>query len=118
MLFVSDEDLVDDGELDRWVKDVPIVVVTRANHGTRVHSDGIWREIDAFPAEEVDQTGAGDVFAAAILVRLEERSDVAEAARFASVAAAFSVEAEGIEAIATRELIDQRLSQHSELVLK
>ena len=118
VLFVSDEDLVDDGQLDRWVKDVPIVVVTRERRGARVHDEGRWREIHALPAEEVDPTGAGDVFAAAFLVRFEETNDVANAARFASAAAAFSVEAEGIEAIATREQIDQRLSQHPELVLR
>lgn len=118
VLFVSDEDIVgEESQLDRWAVEVPVVVVTRANHGTRVHSDGTWREIDAFPAQEVDQTGAGDVFAAAFLVRLKETNDVAAAARFASVAAAFAVEAEGIEAIATREQIDGRLSQHPEVVL-
>lgn len=118
VLFVSDEDLVDDEQVDRWVADVPVVVVTREHRGARVHDEGRWREIDAFPAEEVDPTGAGDVFAAAFLVRLQETNDVANAARFASAAAAFSVEAEGIEAIATREQIDQRLSQHPELVLR
>ncbi len=117
VLFVSDEDLVDDGQLDRWIEDVPIVVVTRERRGSRVHDEGRWREIQALPTEEVDPTGAGDVFAAAFLVRLEERNDVAEAARFASVAAAFAVEAAGIEGIATREQIDERLSQHPELVL-
>lgn len=118
VLFVSDEDIAgEESQLDRWVDEVPVVVVTRANYGTRVHSDGTWREIDAFPAQEVDQTGAGDVFAAAFLVCLGETGDVAQSARFASAAAAFAVEAEGIESIATRGQIEQRLSQHPEVVL-
>ena len=118
VLFVSDEDLVDDEQLDQWVTDLPAVVVTRERRGARVHDEGRWREIPALPVEEVDPTGAGDVFAAAFLVRLQETNDVADAARFASVAAAFAVEAEGIGAIATREQIDERLSHHPELVLR
>ncbi len=118
VLFVSDEDLVDDEQLALWVTDLPTVVVTRERRGARVHDEGRWREIHALPVEEVDATGAGDVFAAAFLIRLEETNDVADAARFASVAAAFAVEAEGIEAIATREQIDERLSQHPELMLR
>ncbi len=118
VLFVSDEDMLgEERQLDRWADEVPVVVVTRANHGTRVHSGGTWREIDAFPAQEVDRTGAGDVFAAAFLVCLKETNDVAGAARFASVAAAFAVEAEGIEGIAGREQIDERLSQYPDVVL-
>jgi sugar/nucleoside kinase (ribokinase family) len=117
VLFVSDEDLIDDTQLARWTADVPVVVVTRERRGARVHDAGRWREIRAFPADEVDPTGAGDVFAAAFLVRLSESGDVPDATRFASAAAACSVEAEGIEAIATREQIEDRLSRHPEVVL-
>lgn len=116
-LFVSDEDLVAETQLDRWVEEVPVVVVTRERRGARVHDGGRWREIDAFPANEVDPTGAGDVFAAAFLVWLDETGDVGGAAQFASAAAAFAVEAEGIKGIANRDQIGERLAQHPELML-
>ena len=118
VLFVSDEDLAgDERELDRWLEDLPTVVVTRERRGARVHSKGVWREIDAFPTDEVDPTGAGDVFAAAYLIRYEESGDVAAAVRFASAAAAASVEASGAEGIADRDEIEKRLASHPEIVL-
>ena len=90
------------GSLERWADDVPIVVVTRERRGARVHHEDAWHEIDAFPADEVDPTGAGDVFSAAFLVHYSEAADVGKATRFASAAAACSVEAQGIEGIAER----------------
>lgn len=118
VLFVSDEDLAgDQRQLDRWVADLPAVVVTRERRGARVHSAGAWREIDAFPADEVDPTGAGDVFAAAYLIRYQETGDVAAAVRFASAAAAASVEAEGTAGIADRDEIERRLAADPEIVL-
>jgi sugar/nucleoside kinase (ribokinase family) len=118
VLFVSDEDVAgEEHQLDRWAKDVPIVVVTRERRGARVHHDDAWHEIEAFPAEEVDPTGAGDVFAAAFLVHYSESADVGKATRFASAAAVLSVEAQGIEGIANRQQIEERVAAHPELEL-
>jgi sugar/nucleoside kinase (ribokinase family) len=119
VLFVSDEDLGDDGdELARWTAEVPVVALTRAARGARMHSDGRWREIEAFPAREVDPTGAGDVFAAAFLARYHETDDIADATRFASAAAAWSVEHEGTRGVADRPAIEARLAQHPEITLR
>jgi sugar/nucleoside kinase (ribokinase family) len=65
----------------------------------------------------VDLTGAGDVFASAFLVRLDETAqssgveDPWEAARFANAVASFSVEGQGISAIPSREQVDEYLDQ-------
>jgi len=56
--------------------------------------------------QEVDATGAGDVFAAAYMVRIHETGDALSAARFASAAAALSIRGEGIAAIAGRDQIE------------
>ena len=56
----------------------------------------------------MDPTGAGDVFAAAYLVRYRETSDALESARFASCAASFCVEAQGTEGIPTRAQMEER----------
>jgi sugar/nucleoside kinase (ribokinase family) len=60
---------------------------------------------------EVDPTGAGDVFAAAFLIRLHETGNNFEAARFASAAAALSLGGSGISAIAGRAQIEAFLSK-------
>ena len=118
-LFVSDEDLGgDDGQLARWTADVPMVVVTRNRRGARLHMDGRWQHIENFPAREVDPTGAGDVFASAFLVRYHETKDAAESMRFASAAAACSIEQPGIEGVAGREAIEARMMSHPEVMLR
>jgi len=119
VLFVSDEDLGRRrDQLARWTAEVPLVVLTRYRRGARVHWRRGWRSIKAFPSREKDPTGAGDIFAAAFLVRYYETSDVAGSARFASAAAACSVEAPGIERIADRATIEARMEEHPEIVLR
>lgn len=119
VLFVSDEDLGARREqLTRWCAEVPIVVITRNRRGARVHADGSWREIDAFPANEVDPTGAGDVFAAAFLVSYHEAGDIGAAMRFGAAASACAIEAPGIESIAGRIQIEQRIARHPEVALR
>jgi len=119
VLFVSDEDVGRrPDQIERWTAGVPIVAQTRYRRGARVYVRGRWRSIAAFPAKEVDPTGAGDVFAAAFLVRYHETSETGEAARFASAAAACSVEGRGIERIATRREIETRMKAHPEIVLR
>jgi sugar/nucleoside kinase (ribokinase family) len=118
VLFVSREDIAGlDAGLERWTAEVPVVVETRDRGGARVHEDGGWRAIEAFPADELDPTGAGDVFASAFLVRYGESNDTRAAARFAAAAAACAVEGEGIGRIATREAIEQRMAAHQEIDL-
>jgi hypothetical protein len=85
--------------------------VTKGGKGVRIYSEGDVYDLPAFPAVEVDPTGAGDVFAAAFLVALRERQPVIRAARFASCAASCAVEAAGVEGIPTRSAVEARLSK-------
>ncbi len=118
-LFVSEEDLGPEREqLVRWTSETPIVVLTQGRQGAMVHTEGAWRHIAAYPSKEVDPTGAGDVFAAAFLVRYYETKETETSARFALAAAACSIEGPGIEAIAGREQIEERMKQHPEIVLQ
>jgi 1D-myo-inositol 3-kinase len=94
----------------RYATMVRIMVVTAGKHGCTVYVRGQPEQhFDAFPAVEVDPTGAGDVFGASFLVRLAESGDPYDAARFANCVAAFSVEGLGIGAIPTRADVDARL---------
>jgi hypothetical protein len=118
-LFVSDEDLADDpGQLDGWTRDVPIVAMTKARLGAEVWAGGGWRSMDAFPADEVDPTGAGDTFATAFLIRFRETGDVAEAARFGAAAASISVGGIGVAATPERAAIEQRMAEYPEVALR
>ncbi|MBI2886536.1 MAG: ribokinase [Chloroflexi bacterium] len=86
-----------------------VLVVTLGAAGARVRAGGRWRHISAIPAQAVDTTGAGDVFAAAFLVRYSETGDAMDAARFATCAAGLSVEGRGAAAVPTRAQVLARL---------
>ncbi|OGO52785.1 MAG: hypothetical protein A2148_05220 [Chloroflexi bacterium RBG_16_68_14] len=119
VLFVSYEDLGRRrDQVARWAEEVPMVALTADRRGAHLHVENRWRSIKAFPVREVDPTGAGDVFAAAFLVRYHETEDAAESARFASAAAACSVEASGTEGIVGRREIEARMEAHPEIVLR
>ncbi len=115
VLFVSDED-VEVAEappaLRRWAEDVEIVAYTRGQQGADVCFRGEWCHVAAFASRAVDLTGAGDIFAAAYLIRLYETADPWRAARFASCAASFVVEAEGLAGVPDRLAIHLRLREH------
>jgi hypothetical protein len=118
-LFLSDEDIpADDAEaaLVDWSARTAVVAFTRGYNGAEVASRGEWRHIGAFPAHAVDPTGAGDVFAAAFLVRYHQAGDPWDAARFASCAASLVVEKVGVEGVPGREAIEARLAQYPEVV--
>jgi len=118
-LFLSDEDIPAgsvDAVIARWLEFVRIVAFTRGDRGADVYADGELRHIGAFPAGVVDLTGAGDVFAAAFLIRLSESGDVWEAARFASCASSHVIEGVGLAGIPTRAQIEARLKDNPAIV--
>jgi len=101
-----------------WLEWAPLLVVTEGTEGARMRWRGTWYKIPPYPAREVDPTGAGDVFAAAYLVRYHETRDPFSAALFASCVASFSVESLGLEGIPTRAQVEQRLRQYPERAWK
>jgi sugar/nucleoside kinase (ribokinase family) len=93
----------------------PMVIVTQSSRGAELFVDRDRKHIPAFPIKEVDPTGAGDVFAAAFLVRYRETCDAVESAKFACCAASFVCEREGVEGTPTREQVDERLKAYNEM---
>jgi sugar/nucleoside kinase (ribokinase family) len=109
-LVVSEEDLVAEPGAVEWLRArVPLLVVTRGPAGATAYAGPEVLEQPALPADAVDPTGAGDVFAAALFVRLHESGDLAVALRFAAAAAALAVEAPGTGGIANRKQVETRL---------
>lgn len=105
---IADRDLI-----DLWKPMVPILVVTMGREGARIHFEGSWHHVPAFPTREVDPTGAGDVFAAAYMIRYRETGDPLESARFASCAASFCVESEDVAGIPIRAQVEARLNKNA-----
>jgi sugar/nucleoside kinase (ribokinase family) len=109
----SDDDSPTDQQIAEWAEHSSTLIHTHGGDGCSVYTGGAWHRVPAFQVDEVDPTGAGDVFATAFLIRFRESKDALDAVRFASCVASFCVEAEGVESIPTREQIQKRLSESS-----
>ncbi|MFO0583783.1 MAG: PfkB family carbohydrate kinase [Anaeromyxobacter sp.] len=96
VVFVGEDDLAgQDGLVERLRAAVPVVVLTRAARGCEVHAGGRIVRVGAFPAREVDPTGAGDAFAAGWLLAAAEGAGPVEAARLGAAAGSIAVEGVG-----------------------
>ena len=98
-----------DAILSRWSLQVPLLVATDGRHGATLFQEGASRYFPAYPAHEVDTTGAGDVFAAAFLSHLYRHGDADEAMNFANCVASFSIEQPGVKGIPTLKMVEDRL---------
>jgi hypothetical protein len=88
-----------------------LVVVTRGSQGCQVMTAGEPQVVPALPvADDVDRTGAGDVFAAALFVALAEGGRVVSAIRFAMAAASCSIAGIGPTAVADRASVVSHLA--------
>jgi sugar/nucleoside kinase (ribokinase family) len=109
-LFLSENDAPGADELARGLlASVPMVALTRGFRGLTLFSRDAIHDIAALPREELDPTGAGDVFGAAFLVRYHETHDPLAAAAFASCAASCAVEAVGTSSLGDRARVEALL---------
>ena len=106
-IIFSDADLIGDSSiLPTILETVSVVAITKAAAGCMLYVNGKRYKIPTRPAEEVDPTGAGDIFAAAFLIALLETNDPVQAAYFANVTASMGVEAPGIHGIPDRAQVE------------
>jgi len=113
VLVYSEQDV--DGDraiMQRYAHVARIMVVTQSRRGCTVYVRGQRpRHFPAYPAVEVDPTGAGDVFCAAYLIHLYQTRDPYESARFANCVASFCVEGKGTSCIPSLAQVQERLRQ-------
>jgi len=88
-----------------------ILCLTEGEAGAVLHWNGDRRRFRPLAVEEVDATGAGDIFAAAFFTRLYSTRDPWEAARFATKLAAYSVTRTGLNGIPTAREIEESLTE-------
>lgn len=112
VLFLSEHDLPDaDARAVELLRHVPIVALTRGWRGLTLLTRAGHHDVPTLPRPEVDPTGAGDVFAAAFLMRYHETSDPLAAAAFGACAASCVVEGVGTSRLGDRAEIEHRLAQ-------
>ena len=112
-LVVSHED-VEPFEKDalEWFQQVPVGAVTRGADGAVLFVNGERYGVEPDVAVEKDATGAGDVFAAALLVAYNRDGNAWDAAAVAACCAAASVEAEGVAGVPDRAALEARLAAY------
>ncbi|MDP2727165.1 MAG: PfkB family carbohydrate kinase [Dehalococcoidia bacterium] len=108
-LILSLDDLAgDEAIIAQWATKVPCLVLTCGEAGAWVYYKGERRHVAACPSRRiVDPTGAGDVFAAAFLVKWAEWGDPVPAARFAGLVASFVVEEKGLAGVPTLAQVEE-----------
>jgi sugar/nucleoside kinase (ribokinase family) len=99
----------DESRIPALAARVPVLVVTRGAAGATVYWQGEAHAVPAPPAEPLDATGAGDIFAAAFFIRLYHTHDPLEAARVATALASASVQRVGLESVPTADEIRHAL---------
>jgi sugar/nucleoside kinase (ribokinase family) len=109
---LSIEDVEGNEELiEGMATECRILAVTEGPAGSRLYWNGDLRRFRAPLLDEVDATGAGDIFSAAFFWRLYVTRDPWEAARFATRLASFSVMRKGLDGIPTQEEIQSCLME-------
>jgi sugar/nucleoside kinase (ribokinase family) len=110
VLVFSEEDVSgDEALIHQYAEAARVAAVTRGQRGATVFQGGLAHDFPAFRVHVIDPTGAGDVFAAAFLLRLNETGDPHEAALFANCVASFAVEGKGTATLPTRDQVEERL---------
>ncbi|MEM7333158.1 MAG: PfkB family carbohydrate kinase [Chloroflexota bacterium] len=98
-VIISQEDLLDDEMLVQFRKWSKLLVMTRGWGGCTIFQGDDMCHIPAPEVEEIEPTGAGDIFATAFLLQyLEADGDACEAGRFANHVASQSVTQIGLDA--------------------
>lgn len=99
----------DEAVIEDMVSAVRVLVVTEGVTGARLYWNGDMRYFRAPAQNEIDPTGAGDIFAAVFFNRLEYTRDPWEAARVATQLAALSVTRKGLASVPTEEEVKANL---------
>jgi len=109
-VVLSREDVNGDDELiEHMAGQTKILVVTEGAAGAVLYWNGDRRRFPAPSVDEVDATGAGDIFATAFFIRYLNTRDPWEATRFATLIASHSVERAGLDGIPTSLEIEQSM---------
>jgi sugar/nucleoside kinase (ribokinase family) len=116
VLFLAEHDLPPGASAERFLEHVPIVALTRGWQGLTLITRQSVQQVPSLPREEVDPTGAGDVFAASFLLRYHETGDPLEAAAFGACAASCVVEGIGTSSLGDRAEIARRLTLRERLI--
>jgi sugar/nucleoside kinase (ribokinase family) len=88
--------------IEKMAATINILAVTEGEHGARVYWNGDLHHFRPPRVDEMNSTGAGDIFAASFFYRYYHTRNPWEAARFANQLASCSVTRQGLDSIPTQ----------------
>ena len=113
--FLSDEDLIGLDHLETDLLEfIPVIVVTHGSKGASILTKEKKYFFPAFPTDEINATGAGDIFGAAFLIEYSKKRDIKNACIYAHAAASLTVERIGVNRLPTSLEIAVRESAYIE----
>ena len=111
-VVISREDVNGDDELiEHMAHQTSVLAVTEGPAGSVLYWHGDRRRFHAPDVDEVDPTGAGDIYSAAFFIRLLKTRDPWEAARFATLLASRSVARPGLDGIPNEQEIEECMTE-------
>ncbi|WP_119071857.1 PfkB family carbohydrate kinase [Aggregatilinea lenta] len=111
LTVMSEEDIRHlPGAAQAFANLAPLMVVTRAEHGGTIYESGVARDFAAYPVEQIEPTGAGDIFATALHIALAQTGDLDRAIRAATYLAGLSVTRVGRDSVPTPDETAQALA--------
>lgn len=114
LTVLSEEDIRHDpGLIHEFARLAPLVVLTRAERGGTIYHNGTSWDFPAEPADQVEPTGAGDVFATALHIAYHQTGSFDRAIRIAAFLAAQSVRRVGLASAPTAEEIAQAFDRQA-----
>jgi sugar/nucleoside kinase (ribokinase family) len=88
-----------------------LVAVTRGAAGVQLTDRGRQSQLPAFNVNVKDDTGSGDVFAAALFILRTEGAGVSRAASYAAAAASVMIQSGGPDAVPNRKQVEHFLAE-------
>lgn len=109
-IVFSVEDVEEDEDIiDSYAQHANVLAVTEGKNGARIYWNGDMRHFSAPDVKEINNTGAGDIFATSFFYRHHQTRDPWESARFATQLASCSVTRSGLDSIPTPEEIRNQI---------
>jgi sugar/nucleoside kinase (ribokinase family) len=113
LLVLSEEDVPGSEETAvKWFQQVPLGAITRARRGAILYVNGEPYHVEADRANEIDPTGAGDVFATTLFIEYQRVGDAWDAAAAAACAGAAVVEGTGASTLLDRAGLAARVAAY------
>jgi hypothetical protein len=97
--------------IEDMLSSIRVLVVTEGSFGSRLYWNGDMRHFSAPKVEEIDPTGAGDIFSTAFFIRYHFTHDPWESARFATQLASTSVLRGGLQGVPTSLEVQDRMTE-------